>query len=123
MTTVTPSQSPHCTPFVPVLKADAATLLRVCAKTIDNYIAQGLLPKPTRFGMREMWHPDIFYAYLSRALLGDGLPAAADKLSEPVETTEATPMRHEAPKPPTTKPVVGRKLTRRMAEINQRHAT
>lgn len=66
-------------PFQPVFKADAASLLRVCERTIDNYIQSGLLPKPTRFGLREMWLPDVFYGHLSAALLntGAGNPASS----------------------------------------------
>ena len=67
-------------PFMPVLKADAAKLLRVCTKTIDNYILQGLLPKPKRFGMREMWHPDVFYAQFGSVLLGAGLKALLNQI-------------------------------------------
>lgn len=44
-------------------------MLHVCERTIDNYIQRGLLPKPTRFGLREMWHPNVFYGRLSAALL------------------------------------------------------
>ncbi|MBA4342419.1 MAG: hypothetical protein C0423_09740 [Methylibium sp.] len=59
-------------PFQPVFKADAAALLRVCERTIDNYIQSELLPKPARFGHREMCFPDVFYGHLSAALLNTG---------------------------------------------------
>jgi len=64
-------------PFQPVFKADAAALLRVCERTIDNYIQSGLLPKPARFGLREMWLPDVFYGHLSAALLSTSTGSAA----------------------------------------------
>ncbi|MCO5124388.1 MAG: hypothetical protein M9915_11675 [Rhizobacter sp.] len=122
MNAVHPSQPQNCTPFVPVLKADAAALLRVCAKTIDNYIAQGLLPKPTRFGMREMWHPNVFYAHLSRALLGEGLLADDVISSAPVEATAAKSVPPVAPKLQGSMPIGAGRLSQRLAEINQRHS-
>lgn len=122
MTNVPTSEPQNCTPFVPVLKADAANLLRVCAKTIDNFIAQGLLPEPTRFWMRETWHPDVFYAHLSRALLGEGLPADDGMSSVPVETTEAKPVPRVARRPQAAMPIGAGRLSQRLAEINQRHS-
>lgn len=122
MTNVQPSSPQNCAPFVPVLKADAADLLRVSPKTIDNYIAQGLLPKPTRFGMREMWHPDVFYAHLGRALLGDGSPMVGDMPEVPVETAEPRRNARAASKPDAAVPIGAGRLSRRLAEINQRHA-
>lgn len=41
-----------------VTKADAAEIFGVCVKSIDNYIAQGLLPRPVPFASKEYWHPD-----------------------------------------------------------------
>lgn len=112
MTNVPPSQPQNCTPFVPVLRADAANLPRVCAKSIDNYAAQGLLPKPTRFGMREMWRPDAFYAHLSRALLGEGLPPDDGMSSVPVEATETKLAPRVAPKPQAAVPIGAPKAIR-----------
>lgn len=56
-------------PFKPVSKNDAAELLGVSTKTVDNYIKAGLLPLPRPFGGRELWHPDIFFACLRDALM------------------------------------------------------
>lgn len=122
MTNVHPSPPQNCTPFVPVLKADAADLLRVSPKTIDNYIAQGLLPKPRRFGMREMWHPDVFYAHLGRALLGEDSPANDCMPAAPVETAEPRPVPRATPNPHAAGPMGAGRLSRRLAEINQRHS-
>lgn len=55
-------------PFKPVTKADAAQVLGVCTKSIDNYIRDGLLPQPARFAGRDLWHPDDFYGFLSAKL-------------------------------------------------------
>ena len=59
----------RATPFKPVSKADAAEVLGVSTKTIDNYIKSGFLPAPRPFGGRELWHPDVFYARLHDALM------------------------------------------------------
>jgi hypothetical protein len=56
------------TPFKPVTKPDAADVLGVCTKTIDNYIRDGLLPQPGRLAGRDLWHPDDFYSFLSAKL-------------------------------------------------------
>lgn len=61
--------NPSPVPFKPVSKADAAELLGVSAKSIDNYIKAGLLPPPRPFGGRDLWHPDIFFARLRDALM------------------------------------------------------
>jgi len=49
-----------------VTKAHAAEIFGVCVKTIDNYIAQGLLPRPVAFASREYGYPDVFEAFLAR---------------------------------------------------------
>jgi len=48
-----------------VTKAHAAEIFGVCVKSIDNYIAQGLLPRPVAFASREYWHPEVFEAFLA----------------------------------------------------------
>lgn len=55
-------------PFKPVTKSDAAQVLGICTKSIDNYIRDGLLPQPARFAGRDLWHPDDFYGFLSAKL-------------------------------------------------------
>jgi len=47
-------------------KADVAEYFDVCVKTVNNHIAQGLLPPPIPFGAKEYWHIDVFHAFLER---------------------------------------------------------
>lgn len=75
------------TPFKPVSKGDAAELLGVSTKTIDNYIRAGLLPAPRPFGGRELWHPDAFYTCLRDALM----PAASTPADEQTATSPHLP--------------------------------
>ena len=72
------------TPFKPLTKADAAQVLGVCTKSIDNYIRDGLLPQPARFAGRDLWHPDDFYGFLSAKLRGASTASM-------VETAKAGP--------------------------------
>jgi hypothetical protein len=70
-------------PFKPVTKADAAQVLGVCTKSIDNYIRDGLLPQPARFAGRDLWHPDDFYGFLSAKL-------RSGQATSTVESVDAT---------------------------------
>lgn len=49
-----------------ITKADAAACFGVCVKTIDNYVSQGLLPRPVAFASKEYWHPDDFREFLAK---------------------------------------------------------
>ena len=55
-------------PFKPLSKADVADILGVTVRTIENHVAAGILPAPAEIGNRRYWHPDVFYAWLERAL-------------------------------------------------------
>lgn len=59
------------TDFKLITKADAAAIFSVCTKTIDNYVRDGLLPKPVAFASREYWHPAVFQAFLARTFAPD----------------------------------------------------
>jgi predicted DNA-binding transcriptional regulator AlpA len=59
------------TTFKLVTPADAAAVLGVSVKTISNYIRDGLLPRPVRFGSRDYWHPAEFEAFLDRTFRRD----------------------------------------------------
>ena len=53
-----------------VSKTEAAEVIGLRSpKTIDNYIAAGLLPEPARIGGRSLWHRNVFYGALSKALM------------------------------------------------------
>lgn len=72
-------------PFKPVTKADAAQVLGVCTKSIDNYIRDGLLPQPARFAGRDLWHPDDFYGFLSAKLRGGQATSAVESINVAAE--------------------------------------
>lgn len=72
-------------PFKPVTKADAAQVLGVCTKSIDNYIRDGLLPQPARFAGRDLWHPDDFYGFLSAQLRGGQATSAVESINVAAE--------------------------------------
>ncbi|MFH1818721.1 MAG: helix-turn-helix domain-containing protein [Pseudomonadota bacterium] len=67
-------------PFKPISKLDAADILGVTVRTIENHIAAGMLPRPAAIGNRRYWHPDDFYACLERALRkGEASPVDAER--------------------------------------------
>ncbi len=49
------------TPYQPITKEQAAEILSVSKRTIDNWIADSTLPPPTAIGRRVYWHPTTFY--------------------------------------------------------------
>ncbi len=53
-------------PYQPITKEHAATILSVSKRTIDNWIAEGVLPKPVAIGRRVYWHPSTFVAWLDQ---------------------------------------------------------
>ena len=57
--------------FKPLSKEDLADVLGVSTRTIENWVAEGILPPPTKLGNRVYWHPNSFYAWLDRRLSGD----------------------------------------------------
>lgn len=79
-------------PFKPVTKADAAQVLGVCTKSVDNYIRDGLLPQPARFAGRDLWHPDDFYGFLSAKLRSGQATSTVESVDAPAEalTPEAS---------------------------------
>lgn len=56
------------TAYRPITKQEAAKILSVSLRTIDNHIADGTLPSPTAIGRRVYWHPATFYAWLDQRL-------------------------------------------------------
>jgi len=81
-----------------VTKAHAAEIFGVCVKTVDNYIAQGLLPRPVAFASREYWHPEVFADFLERTFLLAGNAAQVDTPvdSVPRQTADAV-QNHTTP--------------------------
>ena len=43
-----------------ITKEEAAELLSVSKRTINNWIADGTMPKPVTVGRRIYWHPETF---------------------------------------------------------------
>ena len=54
--------------YRPITKEDAAQILSVSKRTIDNWLADGTIVEPKAIGRRLYWHPDIFYAWLNERL-------------------------------------------------------
>lgn len=85
-------------------KADAADILGVCTKTVDNYIREGLLPSPRPLGSREYWHPQAFERFLAQhfGLSDEGAPQphAGDLFEAPKPEPKPTGVRARSPKRP-----------------------
>lgn len=56
------------TPFQPITKEQAAEILGVSIRSIENYVSEGEMPAPAHLGRRVYWHPDIFYSWLDALL-------------------------------------------------------
>lgn len=68
------------TAFKPLSKEDLADVLGVSIRTIENWVAEAILPAPTKLGNRVYWHPNSFYAWLDRRLSGE--TATAEPLED-----------------------------------------
>ncbi len=55
-------------PYQPITKEDAARILSVSKRTIDNWLADGTIVQPKSIGRRLYWHPNAFYAWLDERL-------------------------------------------------------
>lgn len=58
--------------FKPLTKDDIAVCLNVSLRTVENWVGDGTLPSPKKLGNRVYWHPDVFYAWLSKRLMDEG---------------------------------------------------
>jgi excisionase family DNA binding protein len=81
--------------YVPITKVEAAKVLSVSARTIDNMIADGSLPALHYIGRKAYWHPEVFYAWLD-ARLGVQRQIASDITTLP--TSQAIPPRRGRPR-------------------------
>lgn len=50
---------------VVVTKVEAAKLMKVSTRTIENWVSSGEMPKPTHIGRRCYWHKIHFDAWLN----------------------------------------------------------
>lgn len=55
----------------PMTKRDVADLVGVSIRTLENWIAQGLMPAPCRLGARRVyWLPPVIAAWVEERLGG-----------------------------------------------------
>ncbi|GAC1604209.1 MAG: hypothetical protein NVS3B25_33340 [Hymenobacter sp.] len=66
--------------FKPIRKEDAAEILGVSLRSIDNYISDKQMPEPGRLGRRVYWHPELFYEWLDAVLRSTSPPLARTEL-------------------------------------------
>lgn len=65
------------TPFKPLTQPDAAEILGISIRTVQNWIDEGILKAPRKIGGRVYWHPAVFYGWLEQQLCcPDESPAA-----------------------------------------------
>jgi excisionase family DNA binding protein len=50
--------------FDMLTKEDIATILKISLRTVENWVADGLLPAPATIGSRRRWHSGEFYAFM-----------------------------------------------------------
>lgn len=108
-----------------VTKADAAEIFGVCVKSIDNYIAQGLLPRPVAFASKEYWHPDAFAAFLERTFKthADAPQDAGGVDSASQQSVGPVPGHLSATRPRTAESTASlRQRMRQDAKLRQRNA-
>jgi predicted DNA-binding transcriptional regulator AlpA len=56
------------TAFKPLTKEDIGKILGISNRCIENWVNAGTLIPPVKLGNRIYWHPDVFYAWLTRQL-------------------------------------------------------
>lgn len=106
------------TPFKPLTKADAAQVLGVCTKSIDNYIRDGLLPQPARFAGRDLWHPDDFYGFLCVKLRGSQAASMVESVNAGNVAMTPEPSSASHSKDGVRQRRKGRTMTDRLRAIN-----
>jgi len=84
------------TPFTPITREQAASILSVSLSTLDAMIAAESIPEPRALpgGRRKYWHPDIFYAWLDQQLRGDGRTVEDSKPDAPMRNS---PSKNRSP--------------------------
>ncbi|SED78700.1 DNA binding domain-containing protein, excisionase family [Burkholderia sp. WP9] len=83
--------------FEMLTKEDIATILKVSLRTVENWVADGLLPAPGTIGSRRRWHSGEFYAFIEQRYFHQrGQPLApadaAAGVAHEVEVIGETPM-------------------------------
>lgn len=67
----------HPLHFTPLTKEAVADSLGISKRTVENWVADGTIPAPTKLGNRVYWHPDVYYDWLSRRLKEAATPSEA----------------------------------------------
>ncbi|MDR3369063.1 helix-turn-helix domain-containing protein [Rhodoferax sp.] len=77
-------------PFRPMSKDEIADVLGVSARTVENWVNDGIVPAPKKLGNRVYWHPNVFYAWLDAYLLSDclGTEVGPDVANAPQAKTD-----------------------------------
>jgi excisionase family DNA binding protein len=93
--------------FEMLTKEDIATILKVSLRTVENWVADGLLPAPGTIGSRRRWHSGEFYAFIEQRYFHQSgqpsaLAGAAAKGVHEVDVMEVTltPVARTAPTKP-----------------------
>lgn len=55
--------------FIPVSRAQAASILDVSVRTLENWQKSGEMPRGCSIGGRVYWHPRVFHQWLETRLL------------------------------------------------------
>lgn len=71
-------------------KADVQAIFGISIRCLEKWIKQGLVPPPTCVGGRRYWHPDTFYAELTRLVP----PQGAVKVATPAGSRAAHRAEH-----------------------------
>lgn len=72
-------------PAKPMTKEMVADLLSIAPRTIEYWVKEGILPKPTLIGRRAYWHPKAIHTWLNSRLPMPDTPTAAVGITEPAQ--------------------------------------
>lgn len=99
----------------PLTKEAAASVLSVSKRTIENWVANGTMPRPYGIGRRVYWHPETFYRWLNERLGRSANAEEATATSAPVTDPNAKGS-------PTSPEIEGHKRGRPRKQLSQRLA-
>jgi Helix-turn-helix domain len=58
--------------FDMLTKEDIATILQISVRTVENWVASGLLPAPGTIDGRRRWHSGQFYSFMEQRYFHQG---------------------------------------------------
>jgi len=85
----------------PMTKEMVANFMSIAPRTVEHWVLQGILPKPTQMGRRAYWHPDVIKAWLNSWLPTPDMPtptASGPDLSPPTVKTSTNAKRRGRPR-------------------------